>query len=155
MNNRSKSVEEILARLRQFLLALAAFLCLGTIAELVLIGHYEGPTQILPLILCGLGAICALSVVLRAHIKTVRVLRWVMSFTFTGGLFGIYEHLEHNFGFELEIRPNAGVSDVFWDALGGANPLLAPGMLAVAALLALAATYYHPLIVAGKQSGSS
>jgi hypothetical protein len=61
-------------------------------------------------------------------------------------LFGIFEHIEHNFGFALEIQPNATAPDVFWAALGGANPLLAPGILAFAALLALAASYYHPLL---------
>jgi hypothetical protein len=54
------------------------------------------------------------------------------------GLLGIYEHLENNFKFALEIRPNAVLSNVFWESLSGANPLLAPG------ILALAATYYQP-----------
>ena len=63
-----------------------------------------------------------------------------------GSLFGIYEHLEHNIEFALEIRPNAAVADVFWGALAGANPLLAPGILAFMAILALAATYYHPAL---------
>jgi hypothetical protein len=36
--------------------------------------------------------------------------------------------------------------------LGGENPLLAPGILAVAAMLALAATYYHPALSDEQQS---
>jgi hypothetical protein len=32
---------------------------------------------------------------------------------------------------------------MIWGALGGANPLLAPGVLAVAAVLAFAVTYHH------------
>lgn len=54
------------------------------------------------------------------------------------------EHIEHNLAFELEIRPNATTGDVFFEALSGANPLLAPGILGLAAIVALAATYYHP-----------
>jgi hypothetical protein len=61
-------------------------------------------------------------------------------------LFGTYEHLVNNFGFESEIRPNATAGQVFFDALAGANPLLAPGILFLAALLAYAATYAHPLL---------
>jgi hypothetical protein len=64
-----------------------------------------------------------------------------------GSLFGLYEHIEHNLAFELEIRPTAAVNDVFMEALKGASPLLAPGILGLAALIALAATYYHPALV--------
>jgi hypothetical protein len=32
------------------------------------------------------------------------------------------------------------------DALMGANPLLAPGILALAGVLAIAATYHHPAL---------
>jgi len=32
-------------------------------------------------------------------------------------------------------------------AVSGGNPLLAPGILALAAIIALAATYYHPALV--------
>ncbi|MEZ4713815.1 MAG: hypothetical protein R3A44_41890 [Caldilineaceae bacterium] len=139
------SAELILQRLRLFLLALAGFLCIGTIAELALIGHWEDPPQILPFVLCilGLGAVAA--TLWQPTPRTIRVLRWIMGITFAGSLFGVFEHVEHNIGFALEIQPNATVGQVFFKALGGANPLLAPGMLALAAMLAIAATYYHPL----------
>lgn len=140
------SSELILQRLRHFLLLVAGFLCVGTIIELGLIEHWDDPPQILPFVLCGLGLAVVLIVLLRPHRNTIRLLRWVMGITFAGSLFGIYEHVEHNIGFALEIRPNATTGDIFFEALGGANPLLAPGMLAVAALLAVAATYYHPVL---------
>jgi hypothetical protein len=63
-----------------------------------------------------------------------------------GSLFGVYEHIEHNLAFELEIRPGAGLGDVWFEALKGASPLLAPGILVLAAILAIAATYYHPAL---------
>ena len=69
-----------------------------------------------------------------------------MAIVFVGSLFGIYEHVEHNLAFALGIRPNAVASEVLMDALRGANPLLAPGILALAAVLALSATYYHPAL---------
>ena len=75
---------------------------------------------------------------------TMRVMQVVMVLNVLGSALGIYEHIENNLGFELEIRPNAAVVDVFIEALHGASPLLAPGILALAGLLALAATYYHP-----------
>jgi hypothetical protein len=66
-----------------------------------------------------------------------------------GGLLEIGLHLWNNFGFEREIRPNAAMGDAFINTLEGANPLLAPGILVVAALIAVAATYYHPALVRG------
>lgn len=140
------SPELILQRLRQFLLLLAGFLCLGTMVELGLIEHWDDPPQILPFVLCGLGLIAVVWFLIQPKYKTARLLRWIMGITLAGSLFGIFEHVEHNIGFALEIRPNATLGDVFFEALGGVNPLLAPGMLAVAALLAIAATYYHPVM---------
>lgn len=69
-----------------------------------------------------------------------------MAIAFVGSLFGIYEHIEHNMAFALEIRPNAVTFGVLTDALRGANPLLALGILALATVLALSATNYHPAL---------
>jgi hypothetical protein len=82
----------------------------------------------------------------RPNRATLLVLRGVMGLVTLGGLFGVYEHLEHNLAFELEIRPTATVTAVLMEALKGASPLLAPGILALTALIAIAATYYHPAL---------
>lgn len=140
------SAEIVLHRLRRFLLALAGFMSIGTGVELALAEHWEGAVQILPFVLCGLSFLVIVAVLFRPQPRVVYVLRWVMGITLAGSLFGIFEHIEHNLEFAQEIRPNAAVADLFFDALGGANPLLAPGILAFTALLALAATYYHPLL---------
>ena len=135
----------ILARLRTFLLVLAAFLCVGTVVELWAAEHFHEATQILPFVLAGIGLVTILAVLWRPQRLTMRVMQAVMLLNALGGAFGIYEHIEHNLAFELEIRPNAAVADVFVEALHGASPLLAPGVLALAAVIALAATYYHPV----------
>lgn len=140
------SAEIVLARLRRFLLGLAGFMSIGTIVELALTEHWEDAVQILPFVLAGLSFITIVAVLIRPQVGALRVLRWLMVVVLIGSLFGIYEHLEHNIEFALEIRPNAAVADVFWSALAGANPLLAPGILAFSAILALAATYYHPAL---------
>ncbi len=66
-----------------------------------------------------------------------------------GSLVGLYEHISNNIAFQLEIQPGSTTAQLIAAGLGGANPLLAPGILAVAAVLALAATYYHPALAAG------
>ena len=136
----------VLNQLRRFLLMLAAFMAVGTMVELILAKHWGDAIQFLPFVLCGLSFLVIVSVLLRPQRRTVLWLRWVMAITFVGSLFGVFEHIENNIAFALELRPNAAVSDVFLGALGGANPLLAPGILAFTSVLALAATYYHPVL---------
>lgn len=137
----------ILSRLRTFLLVLAAFVSLGTIVELALTEHWDGPPQILPFVLCGLSFVAIMATLLRPKRSTIWLMRWIVGITFAGSLFGIFEHIEHNFEFALEIQPNAALNELIWSAVSGANPLLAPGILAFTALLTLAASYYHPALV--------
>jgi hypothetical protein len=63
-----------------------------------------------------------------------------------GSLVGLYEHIANNIGFQLEVSPGSTIAQLISAALGGASPLLAPGILAVAAVLALAATYAYPAL---------
>ncbi|MBI3242942.1 MAG: hypothetical protein HYZ49_11680 [Chloroflexi bacterium] len=133
-------------RLRLFLLGLAGFMCLGTVIELWLTEHIKEPIQLVPFILSGLGLMVVVAVFLRPGRSTIWALRIVMGLVTLGSLFGMYEHLEGNFNFALEIKPNAAVSATLWEALRGAAPLLAPGILALMALIAMAATYYHPVL---------
>jgi hypothetical protein len=138
------SPDEVTRRLRRFLLLVAGFLCAGTVVELLLIGHTKSLTQLLPFLLCLLGIAAVAGVLLRPKRFALVALRVVMGVLILGSLFGIYEHVEHNLDFALEIQPNAAYNTLVLKALGGANPLLAPGMLALAGMLALMATYYHP-----------
>ena len=140
------SAEIILSRLRTFLLALAAFLSIGTLVELAFTKHWESPIQLIPFVLCGLGLIAIALFVLKPMRGNLTLLRWVMILNFVGSLFGVFEHVEENVNFALEIKPSTAGLDLILKGLGGANPLLAPGMLAFAALIALAATYYHPAL---------
>jgi hypothetical protein len=95
-------------------------------------------------VLCG-AALASLGAAWRwPRRDTLWALRGTMGAVVVGSLFGAYEHLAHNVAFALEIRPGATALDVLWDALGGASPLMAPGVLALAAVLAFAATYAHP-----------
>lgn len=124
----------------------AGALCLGTVVELVLVGHTEDFWQWVPFGLCGLGA-AALLLALRWPGRTsLRILRGVMALLALGSVLGVYQHVSHNLAFALEIHPNAHWQAVFWEALGGASPLMAPGILALIALLGFAATWHHPLL---------
>ena len=140
---RSASLEQ---QYRQFLFGAAGLAFIGTVVELWFVEHTESTIQLLPFVLCGVGFLTAGVTWYTPRKKTIRIHQSMMGLIAAGGFYGIYEHLSHNFAFELEIRPNATAGEVFWDALGGASPLMAPGILTFAAVLALAATYKHPAL---------
>ena len=133
-------------RLRFFLLAVAGCICAGTIVELLLAKHTETAVQLIPFALCGLGLLTVAAALVRPRRGMLIALRVIMPLLLFGSLLGVYEHMQGNLAFELEIRPGATASDVWLKALQGADPLLAPGVLALAASLALAATYEHPAL---------
>ena len=143
---------DVLRRLRLFLLVLASLVFAGALFELVLSEHTETLVQWIPFILSGLGIAAILAALISPQRLTLIALRLVMVLVVLGSLLGVYEHLVNNIGLELEIRPNVMVVSVFMEALKGASPLLAPGMLAVAAIIAIAATYYHPALLGNKKS---
>lgn len=139
-------------RLRVFLLRLAGFICAGTVVELLLSKHTETLTQLIPFALCGLGLIVVLAALLRPRRATLLALRGVMALLIAGSLLGVYEHIQNNIELELELRPSATTGAVLLKALQGASPLLAPGILALAAVIAIAATYYHPALARRSRS---
>ncbi len=136
----------IVERLRLFLLSLSGLMCLGTIAELWLAEHTKEVIQWLPFILCGLGLVVIIAVWLRPNLATIWTLRGTMAVTMLGSLIGIYEHLTSNLEVVNEVKPNLTGLAALWQAARGAAPLMAPGILALAAIIALAATYYHPAL---------
>ena len=140
------SSADILLRLRRFLLAFCVVLLTGATIELLMVNHTGDAVQLIPFVLCGLGAAAALVALLRPRRMTLLILRACMALVAAGSLLGVYEHFENNLAFEREINPNASGWGALLTALGGANPLLAPGILAAAATLALAATYHHPAL---------
>ncbi|MBK7202600.1 hypothetical protein [Candidatus Amarolinea dominans] len=139
------SADATLARLRRLLLLLSGLLLAATVVELVFIGHTEG-IQLLPFVLCAVGLIAVGLAWRRPERRVLLGLRIGMIPVALGSLLGVYEHIEGNIGLLLEVTPNATTGKIISEALGGANPLLAPGMLALAAVLAVAATYYHPAL---------
>lgn len=138
---------EVLRRLRRFLVGAAGLLYAGTVAELLLVGHTESYAQLLPFALCVLGLGAAAAASLREPRRGALVaLRVVAVLAAAGSLYGVYEHVAGNLALQREVNPNAAGGEFIMGALDGGNPLLAPGVLTLAAALALAATYRHPAL---------
>jgi len=140
------SAQTLVERYRVFLLGLAAVLCGGTVVELWLTEHTQELFQFIPFVLCAAALIAIVSVLLKPSQMTIRALRFVMALLVLGSLFGVYEHLQGNWEIVLETKPGLGVAEMFWVAVRGAAPMLAPGILVLVAVLAVAATYYHPAL---------
>jgi ABC-type transport system involved in multi-copper enzyme maturation permease subunit len=134
----------ILSRLRGFLLVFAGIILAGALVELIFSGHYEEPLQLIPFVLCGLGLLAISLALLSTRRKSVRFLRISMGLVLLGSIIGTFIHITNNALFEMEIHPGLNLFQKVAAGLGGANPLLAPGILGIAAVLALAAVYGQP-----------
>ena len=139
----SDSSAEVLLRLRKFLLLLTVSLFAGALVELWLVGHTEDVLQLVPFVLSVVGIVVSLLVFFWPSTGTIQVMRIWMAVVVLGTFLGFYLHIEGNVMFHREVDPNATTSQLVWEGLGGGNPLLAPGILAVAGLLAVAATYRY------------
>ena len=148
------SSDVVLQRLRVFLLLLAGGLSAGAVVELWAANHTEEPLQWVPFVLCGLSLVAIVAALLRPQRGVLLTLRGVMIIMIAGSLLGIYEHVAGNVAFAQEIRPGTPTGELVLKGLTGGNPLLAPGTLAVAALIALAATYCHPALAVAHQTSS-
>jgi hypothetical protein len=140
------NAETVLVRLRIFLLGFAGLVLVGALIELIFTKHTEEPVQWIPSILIVLSIPTILAALARPQRRTLLALRAGMALLGIGSLFGMYEHIATNIAFQLEVQPAASLLERLAAGLGGANPLLAPGILGMAAVLALAATYAHPAL---------
>ena len=136
--------EIVLARLRQFLVFISAGVFIMTVTELVFLSHWSETIQFLPLVLSGLGLLTLSLAYLRPNRGTITALRWSMIVIAACSLIGVYEHMANNLGFRMEIQPNATAWELILATFEGANPVLAPGILMLGAVIGLAAMYHHP-----------
>lgn len=136
----------LVAWFRRFLLLTTGAMCLGVIAELALTGHTEAPLQWAPLIACALGLAVLGWALIQPRRAALRALQGVMIVAAVAGAVGTFAHLSGNLELAREARPDAAQSAPVLAALTGGNPPLAPGAMAVIALVGLAATYRHPAL---------
>jgi len=139
------SAADVLRKLRRFLLVLSISLFGGSLLELWLVGHTEGWIQWIPFVLSTAGLLTAGFVLFFPNAVTVGLLRACMAVVVLGTLYGVYEHVAGNLAFAREVDPVASTGTLAKKAVQGGNPLLAPGILAISALLALSATYRYQI----------
>ena len=130
--------------LRRALLGMAALVGAGTAGELALLGHVESPPQLVPFVAIGIGVFAVVALWAAPGRATVRAARIVGGVLVLAAVFGLWEHVEHNYQFEAEIRPAAELGELLVPSLFGGNPALAPGAVAVMGLLLGLATLRDP-----------
>ena len=135
--------ENTLRRMRQLLIVISAAVFVMTVAELIFLAHWSETIQFLPFALSGWGLGVLALAYFRPTPATIRILRWSMVIIGIGSLIGVYEHMENNLGFQQEIQPNSTVQEMILATLEGANPILAPGILALGAAIGWTAAYQH------------
>jgi hypothetical protein len=140
----SKGEPAVLATLRRLLLAVVLVGIVGLAAELVLLEHYEGVWQWVPLVLLGTGLVTGALVGVRARRPVLVAFRGVMVLFVAAGALGVYFHQRGNAEFERESDSTLRGVALLWESLRGATPSLAPGSLAQLGLLGLALTFAHP-----------
>lgn len=135
-----------MARIRKLLLATLAAGLVGTLTELLLLGHFESVLQWIPLALLGIGIVAVAGHATRPSALTVRALQVAMALFVAAGALGVGLHYDGNVEFELEITPAMAGLELIRKALTGATPVMAPGAMAMLGLVGLAHAYRHPCI---------
>lgn len=136
-------------RLRLLLLGLLGFSIMGTVVELVLLEHLEDLSQQLPFYSMAAGVLAGGVMLARPSRATVNVFRLLMLGFMVIGVVGVWLHYRGNVEFELEMYPAMQGWELFWKAMEGATPTLAPGLMVQLGLLGLVSTHAHPALRRG------
>jgi hypothetical protein len=123
-------------------LLLAAFLLslIGTGAELLLLEHTEGIWQLIPLIFIGVGLIGFIWHRITQSTLSTQFFRSMMVLFMISGVLGLALHFNGNMEFELEMYPSMKGTELIWETLKGATPVLAPGTMIASGLIGWAYT---------------
>jgi hypothetical protein len=125
--------------LRLWVLAVLLIGLLGTLVELVLLGHFEEPIQLVPVVLLVAGGGVLVWHARRPSAVSRMSVVVAMSLFVLSGFLGFVAHFSGSAEFQLEMNPTMGT----WELVGRvlqvkAPPLLAPGMMIQLGLLGLA-----------------
>ena len=134
------------AILRRLVLIVFVMGLVGIGSELILLEHTESIWQWVPLVVLGLGlAACGWMTAAKSRVS-LRTFQIAMLLFVISGITGLILHYRGNVEFELEMYPTLNGFALFWKAIKGATPALAPGAMIQMGLFGLASTYRHPIL---------
>lgn len=117
---------------------------LGTGVELLFLGHTQGITQLIPLVLIVMSLLALAYYGLERKAASLRTFQITMVLVLASGLLGAGLHYRANQKFELEADPNMKGFALISKVMTGAAPALAPGAMVQLGLLGLVYTFRHP-----------
>jgi hypothetical protein len=132
--------------LRQLVFGLIVFGMAGLLVELLLLEHYDGWRQWIPLVLLGLGLIDVAIVFRNTTPRTLKGFRILMALYIVIGGLGLWFHLAGNMEFALERDATLSGLRLLLESVHGGTPILAPGALTQLGLLGLAYAFRHPAL---------
>jgi hypothetical protein len=138
-----KPLTNMVEKFRILLLAIFLFGLLGTGAELFLLGHVEGFSQLVPVVLMVMSLLVLAWHAIDRQSASVRAFRITMLLFLIGGIAGTILHYQANMEFELEMYPTMEGTELFSKVMTGATPTLAPGAMIQLGLIGLAYTFRH------------
>ncbi len=125
--------------LRRWILIILVLGLLGTVTELVLLEHYEQPTQFVPLVLIVAALAALFWEFRRRDMAGRRAMQIVMALFVLAGFVGFVAHFHGSAEYQLELNPDMSNWELLEKTLRAkAPPLLAPGMMLQLGLLGLA-----------------
>jgi hypothetical protein len=119
---------------------------IGSGVELLLLGHFEDWQQWIPLVLLLGGIPPAVWTLISRDRRSVLIVRGLGMAYVISGLVGVALHFHGNREFELEMVPSLHGFELIGQALSGATPALAPGVMVQLGLMALLYTFRHPVL---------
>lgn len=130
-----------LIAVRRAVAALFLFGSLGTGVELLLLEHTEGVWQVVPLLLIATGSALLFLLVVKPGMVGLQIFRLLMALFVLSGIAGVTLHYQGNVEFERELQPDATGLALFWEAMKGATPALAPATMILLGALGWLYTY--------------
>ena len=131
---------------RRLLLAVLTIGMAGTIADLLLLDHYEDVWQAPPLVLLSAGLIMVALIWTDPRRTTVRAFAALMILFILSGVAGFALHYNGNLEFQREIDPTQHGWRLFMTVMRAkAPPALAPAGMIQLGLIGLLSVYRHPV----------
>ena len=130
----------------RLLLAIWGFGLIGTTGELLLLEHFDGLLQVIPLAVLAIGFATSIWYVLRPGHASLKAFQVTLGLFAVSGLVGLFLHYRGNVEFERERDPTLHGLQLFWHAITGATPALAPGTMVFLALIGVAIMLANPVM---------
>ena len=117
---------------------------IGTEAELLLLKHFDGFWQLVPVTAIGVATVILAWYAVGASRASIRAVQAVMILFVVAGMVGTIQHFRGNIEHERESDPSVSGMELYRRSMMGSTPALAPGAMIQLGLIGLLLTYRHP-----------